>query len=279
MNDVPTIAANGVNMPALGFGTFELDEATVEEILPHALELGYRHVDTAQIYRNEAAVGRAIKRVSVRREDLFITTKVWVDQYDPSAFIRSVQGSLKRLQTDYVDLLLLHWPVFGGNGMNPTLEALMRARRDGLTRHIGLSNFTIDQTEQAVAFCGEGQLATNQVEYHVYLGQDKLRRVLARHNLILTAYMPLAKARTVNDPVLWDIGEQYGKTAAQVALRWLVEQDRVAAIPATSNPHHASTNFDIFDFQLSEDDQARIAGLDKKRRICKPEGLSPEWDD
>ncbi|MEE4302680.1 MAG: aldo/keto reductase [Wenzhouxiangella sp.] len=279
MNDVPTIAANGVNMPALGFGTFELDETTVEEILPHALELGYRHVDTAQIYRNEAAVGRAIKRVGVRREDLFITTKVWVDQYDPSAFIRSVQGSLKRLQTDYVDLLLLHWPVFGGNGMNPTLEALMRARRDGLTRHIGLSNFTIDQTEQAVAFCGEGQLATNQVEYHVYLGQDKLRRVLARHNLILTAYMPLAKARTVNDPVLWDIGEQYGKTAAQVALRWLVEQDRVAAIPATSNPHHASTNFDIFDFQLSEDDQARIAELDKKRRICKPEGLSPEWDD
>ena len=279
MNEVPTIAANGVNMPSLGIGTFELEEDTVAEILPHALELGYRHIDTAQIYRNEAAVGRAIKRVGVRREDLFITTKVWVDQYEPAAFLRSIQGSLKRLQTDYVDLLLLHWPVFGGNGMNPTLDALMRARRDGLTRHIGLSNFTIDQTEQAVAFCGEGQLATNQVEYHVYLGQERLRRVLARHNLILTAYMPLAKARTVNDPVLWDIGEQYGKTAAQVALRWLVEQDRVAAIPATSNPHHAATNFDIFDFQLSEEDQERIAGLDKKRRICKPEGLSPEWDD
>jgi diketogulonate reductase-like aldo/keto reductase len=279
MNDVPIIAANGVNMPALGFGTFELGEQTVEEILPHALELGYRHIDTAQIYRNEAAVGRAIRRVGVRREDLFITTKVWVDQYEPRSFMRSVEGSLKRLQTDYVDLLLLHWPVFGGNGMNPTLEALMRARRDGLARHIGISNFTIDQTEQAVAFCGEGQLATNQVEYHVYLGQDRLRRVLARHNLILTAYMPLAKARTVNDPVLWDIGEQYGKTAAQVALRWLVEQDRVAAIPATSNPHHAATNVDIFDFQLSEDDQARIADLDKKRRICKPEALSPQWDD
>jgi len=279
MNDVPTIAANGVNMPALGFGTFELEEATVEEILPHALELGYRHIDTAQIYRNEAAVGRAIKRVSVRREDIFLTTKVWIDQYEPAAFLKSVQGSLKRLQTDYVDLLLLHWPVFGGNGMNPTLEALMRARRDGLARHIGISNFTIDQTEQAMAFCGEGQLATNQVEYHVYLGQERLRRVLARHNLILTAYMPLAKARTVNDPVLWDIGEQYGKTAAQVALRWLVEQDRVAAIPATSNPHHAATNIDIFDFHLSEDDQERIADLDKKRRICKPEGLSPAWDD
>jgi len=279
MIEVPTIAANGVNMPALGFGTFELDEATVEEILPHALELGYRHVDTAQIYRNESAVGRSIKRVGVRREDLFITTKVWIDQYSPRALLRSVQGSLKRLQTDYVDLLLLHWPVFGGNGMNPTLDALMRARRDGLARHIGISNFTIEQTEQAVAFCGEGLLATNQVEYHVYLGQERLRRVLGHHNLILTAYMPLAKARTVNDPVLWDIGEQYGKTAAQVALRWLVEQDRVAAIPSTSNPHHAATNLDIFDFQLSETDQERIAGLDKKRRICKPEGLSPQWDD
>lgn len=279
MNEVPIIAGNGVNMPALGFGTFELDEAAVEEILPHALEVGYRHIDTAQIYRNESAVGRAIKRVGVRREDLFITTKVWVDQYQPAALIRSLQGSLKRLGTDYVDLLLLHWPVFDGNGMNPVLDALMLARRNELARHIGLSNFNIDQTEQAVAFCGEGQLATNQVEYHVYLGQERLSRVLRRHNLVLTAYMPLAKARTVNDPVLWDIGEQYNKTAAQVALRWLVEQDRVAAIPGTSNPHHATTNFDIFDFQLSEADQERIAGLDKKRRICKPEGLCPSWDD
>ncbi|WP_205596433.1 aldo/keto reductase [Wenzhouxiangella sp. XN201] len=279
MNDVPIIAANGVNMPALGIGTFELDEPTVEDILPRALELGYRHIDTAQIYRNEGAVGRAMEHSGIAREDLFITTKVWVDQYEPAALIRSVQGSLERLRTDYVDLLLLHWPVFGGRGMNPTLDALMRARRDGLTRHIGISNFTIDQTEQAVAFCGDGQLATNQVEYHVYLGQERLRRVLARHNLILTAYMPLAKARTVNDPVLWEIGEQYGKTSAQVALRWLVEQDRVAAIPATSNPHHAAANLDIFDFSLSENDQQRLAALEKKRRICKPEKLSPEWDD
>ncbi len=276
--DVPLIAANGVNLPALGFGTFELDEKTVEEILPHALELGYRHIDTAQIYRNEAAVGRSIKRVGVRREELFITTKVWVDQFAPQHFMRSVRGSLKRLQTDYVDLLLLHWPVFGGKGMNPTLEALMRAQREGMTRHIGISNFTIDQTEQACAFCGEGQLATNQIEYHVYLGQERLRRVLAHHNLILTAYMPLAKAHTVNDPVLWDIGAQYDKSAAQVALRWLVEQDRVATIPGTSNPHHALANLEIFDFNLSTEDRERIAGLDRNRRICNPEGLSPDWD-
>lgn len=279
MTEVPVIAANGLNMPALGIGTFELDEDTVGRILPRAIEQGYRHIDTAQIYRNESAVGQAIEQSGIDRREFFLTTKVWVDRFGADDLIASVEGSLERLRTDYVDLLLLHWPVFGGRGMNPTLEALMRARREGLTRHIGVSNFNIAQTEQAVAFCGQGRLATNQVEYHVYLGQDRLRRVLARHNLVLTAYMPLAKARTVNDPVLWQIGEQYGKTAAQVALRWLVEQDRVAAIPGTSNPHHAAANFDIFDFTLSEADQKKIAGLDKKRRICKPDSLSPEWDD
>ncbi len=279
MTDIPVIGANGLNMPALGFGTFELDEETVERILPRAIELGYRHIDTAQIYRNEAAVGRAVAESGLDRSEFFLTTKVWIDRFEPEDLVASVQGSLERLGTDYVDLLLLHWPLFGGRGMNPTLEALMRARREGMARNIGISNFNIAQTEQAVAFCGEGQLATNQVEYHVYLGQDRLRRVLASYNLLLTAYMPLAKARTVNDPVLWQIGEQYGKTAAQVALRWLVEQDRVAAIPATSNPHHAAANIDIFDFSLSAADQEKIAGLEKKRRICKPEGLSPAWDD
>lgn len=279
MTDIPVIAANGLNMPALGFGTFELEENTVETILPKALELGYRHIDTAQIYRNEAAVGRAVRASGIPRRELFITTKIWVDNFHPDKLLASVTDSLERLQTDYVDLLLLHWPVFGGRGMNPTLEALMRTRSEGMARHIGISNFNIAQTEQAVAFCGEGQLATNQVEYHVYLGQERLRRVLARHNLVLTAYMPLAKARTVNDPVLWEIGEPYGKSAAQVALRWLVEQDRVAAIPATSNPHHAAANIDIFDFSLSETDQQRIANLRKSRRICKPRDLAPEWDD
>ena len=279
MTDIPVIGANGLNMPALGFGTFELDEETIGRVLPGAIELGYRHIDTAQIYRNEAAVGKAVAESGIDRSEFFLTTKVWVDRFAPEDLLASVQGSLERLGTDCVDLLLLHWPLFGGRGMNPTLEALMRARREGMARHIGISNFNIDHTEQAVAFCGEGQLMTNQVEYHVYLGQERLRRVLARHNLVLTAYMPLAKAHTVNDPVLWQIGEQYGKTAAQVALRWLVEQDRVAAIPATSNPHHAAANIDIFDFSLSKADQESIAGLDKNRRICNPDGLSPAWDD
>jgi 2,5-diketo-D-gluconate reductase B len=279
MAEVPSLAANELNMPALGFGTFELDAQTVRSILPEALDLGYRHIDTAQIYGNEDAVGQAIAASEVDRDDLFVTTKVWVDRFEPDELLASTRESLDRLRMDRVDLLLLHWPVFGGKGMSPTLEALMRARSEGLTRHIGISNFNIAQTEQAVSFCGEGVLATNQIEYHVYLGQERIRRVLGRHNLVLTAYMPLAKAQTVNDPVLWEIGSQYGKTAAQVALRWLVEQDRVAAIPATSNTHHARANIEIFKFALSDADREKIAALEKSRRICKPQSLSPEWDD
>lgn len=277
--EIPVLAGNGLNMPALGFGTFQLDDETVRAILPTAFELGYRHIDTAQIYGNEASVGAAIAESGLARESLFVTTKVWVDQFHPDRFRGSVEQSLERLGLDQVDLLLLHWPVFDESGMNPTLEALLRARSDGLTRHVGISNFNIDQMEQAVAFCGPGELATNQVEYHVYLGQQRLRRVLGRLDLMLTAYMPLAKARVVNDPVLWEIGSQYGKTSAQVALRWLVEQDRVAAIPGTSNPHHARANVEIFDFALSDDDIVRIAELDKDRRYCVPESLAPEWDD
>ncbi len=277
--EVPIIAANGMNLPALGLGTWQLSPDTVEDIVPVALENGYRHIDTAQIYKNEEAVGRAVEASGVARSDLFLTTKVWVDHYAPDDLRSSVDQSLDRLRSDYVDLLLLHWPAFDGNGMTDTLEALMRTRADGLAKHIGISNFNIDQTEQAVAFCGEGMLATNQVEYHVYLSQERLRRVLARNNLVLTAYMPLAKAHTVNDPVLWEIGSQYGKTAPQVALRWLIEQDRVAAIPGTSNPHHVKANIEIFDFALSEEDRAKIDDLARGQRLCQPEGLAPDWDD
>ncbi|MEE4295799.1 MAG: aldo/keto reductase [Wenzhouxiangella sp.] len=277
--EVPCIAASGVNMPALGMGTWQLSPETVESIVPVALEHGYRHFDTAQIYKNEHALGKALDESGVKRSELFVTTKVWVDHYAPEDLRASVEESLEKLRSDYVDLLLLHWPAFSGNGMNDALEALMRCRADGLTRHIGISNFNIDQTEQAVAFCGEDTLATNQVEYHAYLSQEKLRRVLARNNLVLTAYMPLAKAHVVNDPVLWEIGSQYGKTAPQVALRWLVEQDRVAAIPATSNPHHAKANIEIFDFALSESDRASIDALARGQRLCQPEGLAPAWDD
>lgn len=277
--EIPCIAANGINIPALGLGTWRLRPETVEHILPVALEAGYRHIDTAQIYRNEQAVGKAVEESDVDREEIFITTKIWPDHFAPKDLLSSLHESLERLRSDYVDLLLLHWPEFGGHGMNHTLEALMLARLEGLAHHIGLSNFNIEQTEQAVAFCGEGTLSASQVEYHVYLAQRRLRRVLARENLVLIAHTPLAQAYCVNDRILWDIGSQYGKTAPQIALRWLVEQDRVAATPATSNPHHAKANIDIFDFALSAEDRQRIAGMARGMRLCQPAGLAPAWDE
>ena len=279
MDELPIIAGHGLNMPVLGFGTFELDGRTVERMVPEVLELGYRHIDTAQVYGNEDAVGRGIAASGVAREQVFVTTKVWVDRYEPSELRASLNESLDRLRSDYVDLLLLHWPVFGNKGMNPSLEALMLEKAEGRAKNIGVSNFNIEQTEQAVAFCGEGMLATNQVEYHVFLGQERLRRVLATNDLVLTAYMPLAKGRAARNPVLAEIGEGHGKTAAQVALKWLVEQDRVSAIPATSDIDHARANFEIFDFALDSEDRRKIAALDKHRRLCKPDGLSPAWDD
>lgn len=279
MQTAPLIDHPRLDMPALGFGTFELDGDTVLRMVPEALEIGYRHVDTAQVYGNEAEVGRAIEASGVDRSEVFVTTKVWVDRFEPDELRASVAESLDRLRTDHVDLLLLHWPAFGEAGMGPTLEALVREQDDGRTRHIGVSNFTIDHLEQACGVVGDDRIATNQVEFHAYLGQQRLREAMHRMGIALTAYMPLAKGRVVDDPVLAEIGRGHGKSAAQVALRWLVGKQGVAAIPATSNPEHARANFGIFDFELSTDEVERIDEMPKDQRICTPDSLSPDWDD
>ena len=266
-------------MPAIGFGTFQLDGDTVLRMIPEALEIGYRHIDTAQAYDNEDAVGRALESSGVDRSEVFLTTKVWVDRFEPGELRASVAESLDRLRSDHVDLLLLHWPVFGPAGMGPTLEALVREQEDGRVRHIGVSNFTIGHLEQACGIVGDNRIATNQVEFHVYLAQARLREAMHRLNMALTAYMPLAKGEVADDPLLAEIGAAHGKTAAQVALRWLVEKQGVAAIPATSKPEHARANFDIFDFELAAGEVERIDGLPKDRRLCTPGSLSPDWDD
>lgn len=275
---VHTIERCGMSMPALGFGTFEITGDTTRRMVGEALDIGYRHIDTAQAYHNETEVGQGIADSGVPRQDIFLTTKVWVDRFDPVELKASVQESLERLDTGYVNLLLLHWPVFE-HGMASTLDALMEVREAGYARNIGVSNFTAAQIDEAARYIGAGQIATNQVEYHVFLGQKNLRRAMTYHQMALTAYMPLAKGKVINDPVLTEIGAQHDKTAAQVALRWLIEQEGVAAIPATTKPGHARANFDLFDFELTDADHERIAGLDKSVRVCKPESLSPEWDD
>jgi 2,5-diketo-D-gluconate reductase B len=225
------IEAKGARIPAIGLGTWELRGRTCARLVEQALKLGYRHIDTAQIYENERDVGDGLRASGIRRDDVFVTTKVWTTHFAPNDLERSTRESLARLRLSNVDLLLLHWP-------NPhvplaeTLGALAHVKRLGLSRHIGISNFTVALIEEATALCPE-PLACDQVEYHPYLDQTRVLDACAHHGMALVAYSPIAKGRIRNDQPLLRIGQAYGKTAAQVCLRWLVQQN-VSAIPRTS---------------------------------------------
>jgi diketogulonate reductase-like aldo/keto reductase len=269
------VKANGARIPAIGLGTWELRGRTCARLVEQALKLGYRHIDTAQIYENEREVGDGVRASGVKRDDVFVTTKVWTTHFAPNELERSARESLVKLRMPYVDLLLLHWP-------NPhvplseTLGALARVKQAGLARHIGVSNFTVALIEEAVAACPE-PLACDQVEYHPYLDQTKVREACARHHMALVAYSPIARGRIKNDPTLARIAARYGKSAAQVCLRWLVQHD-VCAIPRTSRIERLSENIDIFDFSLDGDDMAAIAGLAGPRGRLTDYGFAPKWD-
>lgn len=273
-----TVTARDTQIPALGFGTFTLVPNDCRRMVRAALDMGYRHIDTAQIYENEAAVGDAIVGAGVPRNDLWLTTKVWVTAFRDGDLQRSVDESLRRLRVDHVDLLLLHWP-------NPevdlaeSLGAIAAVKRAGKARHIGISNFTVALTEQAVALSPE-PLVTNQVEYHPYLNQDPVLAAARGHGMAITAYSPIAQGAIMGDPVLKDIGAAHGgRSEVQVALRWLIQQDGVCAIPRTRSEDHARRNLDIFDFELSADEMAAIKALQRPDgRQISPDGLAPEWD-
>ncbi len=272
------IVANGASIPALGFGTFRMSGAEVAEVLPAALAQGFRHVDTAQIYKNEAAVGAAIAASGVARDQIFLTTKVWVTNFAADRFGASVEESLTKLGTDHVDLLLLHWP--GGSDVprDAQIEALNKVQARGLTRHIGVSNYTVAQMDEAIRL-SDAPLIINQVEYHPYLSQAALLAAAKARGLSLTAYFSLADGKVAQDPVLREIGAAHGKTAAQVALRWLVQQPGVAALTKTARVARLPENVAIFDFALSEDEMAAIHALARPDgRIVNPEGLAPVWD-
>lgn len=271
------VSCNGAEIPALGFGTFKLEDRTARTMVREALSLGYRHIDTAQAYGNESAVGAGIADSQVPRDDVFLTTKVWVDRFEPEKLIRSAEQSLSRLGHDYVDLLLLHWP-------NPdvdlvdTIGALNRVREKGMTRHIGVSNFTVDLIERAFA-ASDAPLVTNQVEYHPMLNQQKVLGAVRSHGMSLTAYSPLAQGQVFGNDTLEDIASRYGKSAAQVALRWLFQQDDVVCIPRTSTVDHARQNFNILDFELTDSEMTEIFNLSNLRnRQVDPSGLAPDWD-
>jgi diketogulonate reductase-like aldo/keto reductase len=271
------LTIQGVHVPALGLGTYCLNGDVARRMVSYALDIGYRHVDTAQEYRNEAEVGEAISDSSVPRDDIWLTTKVWPDRFRDGDLQRSVEESVHRLGTE-PDLVLLHWP----NSKIPlreTISALNDVKRKGLTKHIGVSNFTVALIQRALSLTEE-PLIVNQVEYHPYLSQRAVLEALRANGMALTAYSPLALGRVFHDRGLRSIGERYGKNGGQMALRWLLQQDGVIAIPRSSREANAKANLQIFDFQLTDSDMAKISALaSPEGRLVDHFGLAPAWDD
>ena len=267
-----------MNLPAFGLGTFRLKGRTVIDAVRSALELGYRAIDTAQIYGNEAEVGQAIAESGVPRDQVFLTTKVWIDSLGRDALVPSLEESLRKLRTDHVDLALIHWPSpQGAVPLEETLDALMQARERGLTRAIGISNFTIALTRQAIAAVGAEAIATNQVEISPYLQNRALAGFSRQAGIHLTSYMTLAYGKVLKDAVLAEIAQKHGATVAQVALAWALQLG-YAVIPSSTKRENLASNLLAQNLKLDADDMARIAQLERNGREVNPEGLAPSWD-
>ena len=265
------------SMPALGFGTSPMTGGLSADTVAAALKAGYRHIDTARKYGTERAVGEAIRVSGVPRNDIFLTTKVSHENLRAGDFAKSVDESLAALGVDYVDLLLIHWPN-PEIALSETMPALAKAKRRGLARHIGVANFNVALLEQAIKLCPE-PLAALQAEYHPYLDQSKLLAAVRRHKLVFIAYCPLGRGRLFGDPVLAEIAGQRGRSVAQIALRWLLQQN-IAAIPFSSKPQRIADNFNVFDFTLTDVEMKRIAALKRSDgRVANPAGRVPGgWD-
>ncbi|MDQ8726327.1 aldo/keto reductase [Bradyrhizobium sp. LHD-71] len=267
------IEAGGARIPAIGLGTWELRGRTCARIVEQALRLGYRHIDTAQMYDNEREVGEGLRASGVPRDDVFVTTKVWPTHFAPNDLIRSLKESLVKLRMTDVDLVLLHWPSTRVP-LNETLEGLAHAKQTGLTRHIGISNFNVTLMREAVSLSAE-PLVCNQVEYHPYLDQAKVLDACNSLGLVTVAYSPIAKGRVKDDRTLARIASLHRKTAAQVCLRWLVQQN-VAAIPRTSKLERLQENLAVFDFALSDDEMTTISAMGSSKGRLLAGGA--DWD-
>ena len=268
LGSIPSIAANGANIPLVGLGTWELRGRACARVVEQALRLGYRHIDTAEMYDNERDVGEGLRASGVKRSEVFVTTKIWPNHFTPRDLERAARDCLARLRLGEVDLLLLHWP-------NPnvplaeTIGALCKAKRDGLARHIGVSNFTVALVEQAMAAATE-PLVCDQVECHPFLDQSKVLAACRSHGMALVAYSPLARGQFRRNEVLNRIGAMHQKTAAQICLRYLVQQG-IVVIPRSSKLERLTENASLFDFTLGESEMAEIAGL------AHPDGRTVDW--
>lgn len=265
-------------IPAFGLGTFRLTGQTVIDSVKTALELGYRLIDTAQIYGNEAEIGQAIADSGVPRGDLFITTKIWTDNLGGDKLIASLKDSLTKLRTEQVDLTLIHWPSPGNAVPLPEyMAALAEAKAQGLTRQIGVSNFTIALLDQAIDAVGADQIATNQIEVHPYLQNRKLTAHAKQRGIHVTSYMTLAYGQVLQDPVIQRIAQAHQATPAQVALAWALQQG-YAVIPSSTKRDNLAANLRAPQLRLGDDDMAAIAQLDRGTRLANPEGIAPAWD-
>ncbi|MDY0029381.1 MAG: aldo/keto reductase [Pseudobdellovibrionaceae bacterium] len=272
-----TLTRGAIRIPRIGLGTWQMQGITCEEAVTKAFEIGYRHIDTAQIYENEAEVGNAIAQSGLRRSEIFLTTKIWIDNVAAGVAQKSVEESLRKLKTDYVDLLLLHWPV-KSIPLHKQIRALQTIQDWGMAKTIGISNYPTALLQQIIDDT-DAEIVCNQVEYHPFLNQDPILDFVRKHNMYVTAYCPLARGLVRTNPAILQIAGHHEKSAGQVALRWLIQQDNVVAIPKAANPLHIQDNFNIFDFELSADEMAAISALaNPEGRIVKPE-WGPAWDE
>ncbi|MBR0827304.1 aldo/keto reductase [Bradyrhizobium manausense] len=269
------LRTQGISMPKLGLGTFRMQGDACRAAVESALALGYRHIDTAEMYANEEPIGAALEASRVPRSELHVTTKVWHENLAPDAIRRAFDASLTKLRLDQIDLYLVHWPSRSAN-WGAVFETLMRLKEAKRVRAIGVANFTTALLKTAVEDIG-APIACNQIEYHVMLDQSKVLNCLAAKSIPLVAYCPLAQGRVAADPVLTEIGKKHDATAAQVALKWLLDQPGIAAIPKASRPESQQANLDALKITLDEGDRKKIAALPKDKRCVNP-GFAPDWD-
>jgi 2,5-diketo-D-gluconate reductase B len=268
-----TIEVQGTRVPRLGFGTWQIEGSDATEAVRDALEIGYRQIDTARAYGNEAEVGAGIAESGVDRAEIFLTTKIFPGDFEPDALKAAAEDSLRSLRTDHLDLLLLHWPD-DSVPLERTLAALVELREAGRIRNLGVSNFPAGMLAEALE---HAPVLCDQVEYHPFLGQDRVLELARERDVLVTAYSPLARGRVTAVGTLAEIGEAHGKTAGQVALRWLLDQPNVSPIPKASSHERRVENFEVFDFELSDDERARIDALPKDDRQIDPD-FGPDWD-
>ena len=279
MSAIPHVTAGGASIPAIGYGTWPLKGEDCARAVATAIETGYRHIDTAAMYDNEASVGDGLRASGLGRDKLWVTTKVWWENIGDGALQRSAETSLKKLGLDQVDLLLIHWPN-PAIPLNESIKALNDAKARGLAKHIGVSNFPSKMLDEAVALTNE-PIVTNQCEYHPHLDQSKVLAACRRHGVAFVSYCPLGRGSVggvLEEPVVRELAEKHGRTPAQIVLRWHIQQPGVVAVPKSGNPKRIAENFQVTDFALSDEEMSKLSGLARPDGRVVNLAFAPQWD-